>query len=523
MKLKRLYIKEYGILKDFVLEFPEEAENNISVFIGENGSGKTTVLEAITKIFSWFINGDNPKFEFKLEYRIRFSEIIEDTTTTGESRIDYIEVKLYSSSNIVEVDCHIADKILKGIKAVRGSRELSEIKRTIKDNKYKLLPDSIAIYYAGESTNIKNIVDLHNEEYSEALWKLKEDIKPRIFFYYEPYHFNLLFLGLLSFEYGNIREILFDKLNFNSLHDFTITLKEPYWRKSELDPINGGFWGANGAILILLKQLFSLASRTEMTKQTLILHFDEKKNKLVDETGNNLLDEAGNNLVDEAGNKLGTLKDLYGTEREFFKILEMTWQNDLIESVNINIYNESSSNGITVNSKKLSEGEKQTLVILGLNELVLKENSLALYDEPDTYLHPKWQSDFIPELNDSIENAVNIENSYIITSHSPQLLSNASPDKTFVKIFDDGEIIEITPKHYGREISSILYNLMGVKERNKIVRDELSKLFSLIEDENIIEAEKELARLNDLLGENDPDLKNAEIQIQYLKEDEENN
>ena len=50
MRLIRLYIKESGILKDFTLDFPQKIDNNISVFIGENGSGKTTVLESISKI-----------------------------------------------------------------------------------------------------------------------------------------------------------------------------------------------------------------------------------------------------------------------------------------------------------------------------------------------------------------------------------------------------------------------------------------------------------------------------------------
>jgi len=500
MKLKRLYIKEYGILKDFVLEFPEKTENNISIFIGENGSGKTTVLEAITKIFSWFINEDEPKFEFELEYYFWLTETIDESTTTSVSKTDPIEVKLFSSKNFVDIKSVVAGKSLNGIKEVRGSRELSQIKQTIRDNKYKLLPDSIAIYYAGESTNIKGIVDGHNEEYRRVLRELKEVVAPRIFFYYEPYHFNLLLLGLLSFEYGDVPELLSQKIDFDSIQNFTIILNEPDWAYSELDIEEGDFWGAKGNVLVFLKQLAGLATVIENTRNDVKLFFNA-----------------------EAGQQLYELKDLYGTEKEFFNILEMTWQSDLIESVEININKVSDSEITTINSNQLSEGEKQALIILGLNELVLKENSLALYDEPDTYLHPRWQKDFLPELSSFIESATNIENSYIITSHSPQLLSNAHPDKTFVKIFAEGKIIEITPKHYGREISSILYNMMNVKERNKIVRDDLSKLFLLIEEGKISEAEKELTRLTDLLGENDPELKKAEIQIQYLRDDEENN
>jgi len=504
MQIKKIHIENYKILQNFTLLFPPVFNENgdkklISVFIGENGSGKTTLLEAIIKIFSWFINDEKPEFEFEFEYIVRLEEKIEESYTFSEFKTDYIFVKLFSEPKNVGVICEIADKTISGIEALNGSKELSLIKKTIKNNKFKILPDTIAVYYAGESTNIKQIIDKHNLNYSEALRNLKEDIEPRLFFYYEPYHFNLLLLALLSFEYGEIRDILFDKVQYNTIHYFSITLKKPHWSKGKLNPDENEFWGAKGTIAVFLKQLFELSSHTQVTKNGIVLFF-----------------EANHRM------NLYKLKDLYGTERNFFKILEMTWQNDLIESVDISITKHANSKYFPVNSCLFSEGEKQSIIILGLNELVMNENSIALYDEPDTYLHPKWQRDFISELDAYIENSANKENCYMITSHSPQLLSNAHPEKTFVKIFEKGNVIESTPKHYGRKINSILYNLMGVEERNKVIRDELSKLFTLIEDENIKEAEKMLKILIEILGENDPDIKNAEIQIEYLKEDEAN-
>ncbi|MBS7295767.1 MAG: AAA family ATPase [Treponema sp.] len=50
MKLKSLWIKDYKNLKDFHLDF--EQGNNLSILIGNNGSGKSNVLEAISGIFA---------------------------------------------------------------------------------------------------------------------------------------------------------------------------------------------------------------------------------------------------------------------------------------------------------------------------------------------------------------------------------------------------------------------------------------------------------------------------------------
>ena len=81
-------------------------------------------------------------------------------------------------------------------------------------------------------------------------------------------------------------------------------------------------------------------------------------------------------------------------------------------------------------------------------------------------------------------------------------------------------MIENTPKYYGREINSILSAFLGVAERNKLVRDKISDLYTLIAEEDIEDAESSLKELQDLIGKDDSELKRAEIQITYIKEDE---
>ena len=61
---------------------------------------------------------------------------------------------------------------------------------------------------------------------------------------------------------------------------------------------------------------------------------------------------------------------------------------------------------------------------------------------------------------------------------------------------------------------------MGVEERNKLVREKISDLYTLIAEEEIEDAESSLKELQELIGKDDPELKRAEIQITYLKEDE---
>lgn len=61
---------------------------------------------------------------------------------------------------------------------------------------------------------------------------------------------------------------------------------------------------------------------------------------------------------------------------------------------------------------------------------------------------------------------------------------------------------------------------MGVERRNKDVTKRLSQLFNLIEDEELESAKREFNLLSDLLGEDDPAIVQAKIQLEYLEESE---
>lgn len=49
MRIKRITVKKFKNLVDFDCEF---SDSNISAFIGNNGAGKSNILELITEAFS---------------------------------------------------------------------------------------------------------------------------------------------------------------------------------------------------------------------------------------------------------------------------------------------------------------------------------------------------------------------------------------------------------------------------------------------------------------------------------------
>ncbi|WP_294280681.1 AAA family ATPase [uncultured Chryseobacterium sp.] len=492
MQITSLYINNYKLLKDFTINFKKD----VSILIGINGSGKSSILEVIAQIFSDCYLDEKSKFGFSIEYEIRLEEILEQTTTSAEFKTEHIKVQIS------------AEKAGQKLKyKVFSENQILEDYRSI-EQKYssieKILPSNIVIYYSGLADIMKKICLPHDEKLSVNYRKGNTAIH-RPFFYFEPPLFNLILMTLLSYEYGDIPEFLSDRVKIAGVQSIQINLKKPTWGKGKISD----WWGAKGEVKTFLDLLASLGSPLEI-----------KDDDLPSESKGNVIIEGWQNeslIITILGQeKLFQIREYFVEERTLFKVLNTLLIDGFQPEVKFSFFH----NDDKVSTfGTLSEGEQQSIIIRGLMELVNNENTLFLFDEPDTYLHPSWQRKFIENINELAENTAYNNSQFLITTHSPQLLSNADPENSDVQILEDGEIIKVTPKYYGKDISTILYEMMGVERRNKKVSKLLSFLFNVIEDEKIEDSKKQYNSLVELLGDDDPALVRAKTQIDYLEEE----
>lgn len=84
--------------------------------------------------------------------------------------------------------------------------------------------------------------------------------------------------------------------------------------------------------------------------------------------------------------------------------------------------------------KEQSDGEHQLLHSLGLCLLFRGTNSLFLLDEPETHFNPDWRASFISRLRECLGGPEGVSQEMLITTHSPFLISDSTPDK--VLLFD---------------------------------------------------------------------------------------
>ncbi len=111
MRLKKLQIDKFKNLNTI---FDFSNNNGTTVFIGNNGSGKSSVLEVISEIFFHIFNNtlDDVTFKFELEYEINNTDIRikknrvvkyekKDLSRITYTKIDYNQLKEYLPSKLL--------------------------------------------------------------------------------------------------------------------------------------------------------------------------------------------------------------------------------------------------------------------------------------------------------------------------------------------------------------------------------------------------------------------------------------
>ena len=90
-------------------------------------------------------------------------------------------------------------------------------------------------------------------------------------------------------------------------------------------------------------------------------------------------------------------------------------------------------NGMAANISHFSDGQFQSVYIYSIIELFKDRNCITLLDEPDSFLHPEWQFDFLKQVFEITDNASK-NNHVLMSSHSAVTL--IPHDKKKIKFFD---------------------------------------------------------------------------------------
>ncbi|MFK5975109.1 MAG: AAA family ATPase [Sulfurovum sp.] len=474
MKIKELWIEDYKLLKDFNINLDEQ----LIVLIGQNGSGKSTLLEFVAKrfydLYEHFVltKGERPEFDFKLRYEIKYNKNrYEIYITANKKTKEYYEIKIKRNNE--------------------KSKKYSRMQVTKEfNNGYKnMLPQNVVMYYSGISETLENkFKSFQRENFINPSIKNSKKIE-QPFFYFLPENFSTILIGLLSYQY-RVPKILKDQFNIDGFKEIILTLKEPHWKTDTIE----NMWGVKGDLAMFLVRIKNAIgdNQIEITDKNIIFTIPSQE-------------------------KLTLIWEFYGEEKSIFEYLTTLQADDLIENIEITI----NKDGKSISHNDLSEGEKQLLTILGLKELLATENTLFLLDEPDTYLHPKWQRDFVQKVlvqKDTLDS----KTSFIVSSHSANILSGIRKKQLRIMKKEDNKAIlrEFSFNPYGKPVDELLidfFKLEGLRFREVDEEIERLKKYLYLADYSEEIFLEYLEKLANEIGKDDMDI--SRLKMAKIKRD----
>lgn len=379
MRLRSVWISQYKNLRDFSLDFG--GDGFIDIFVGKNGSGKSNFLEALIEIFDHVFDFDpdapGPGFDYAIGFKI----------AEAETRIAWRDGLLNINDDI-------------------GRRTIGATP----------LPDNVLVYYSGQNDNVTELVARYEDRYRRTLRRADATMLPR-FVGIGPACKKLLIVVLMLLPDASLaRGYLCQKLGIlNNSRIVRIVLKRPgFAGAGNFDPFEDKqlFWGATGVVRSFLDQLVACMAGA-FTPGTL---YDREKDRYVLECN---LDE---------------FREAYGdlTSETIFRSFDALRILGMLEDISIRI----ALHGLEVSElNHFSDGQFQSVYVFAVSELFKRRNCLTLLDEPDAFLHPEWQFDFLDQVS-AISAEAARTNHILLSSHSASTVAAKGDNR--IRMFTSG-------------------------------------------------------------------------------------
>ena len=324
MKLKSLYIQKYKNLAPITINF--ESGNGLTMLVGNNGSGKSNVLEAISGIFHDLFKGKDSR-KIKCDYKLQYT--------------------------LNEINCVIEQT--NGFLRCYGPK-FKRREYFIEEN----APHNIIGLYSGEENRLwTSFYETYYKSYIKRIKTNRHQERMRLMLI-NKYYWNVALLTLLLSGNETLKPFIENDLGITSISTIELKFNFKYF-----DDVNE-----------LLKTFINRINPDHKSK--IECNLEDLRNSVFYSA---LTDENGNILVDENGNKL--LAEIGITDTEVFQHLTQAYMpknEKIIKDIIIQI-----DDDITV--EQLSEGEKKLILVKTVLEILSDEKTLVLMDEPDAHLH----------------------------------------------------------------------------------------------------------------------------------------
>lgn len=495
MQLVRIQIAKFRNLRGLDIAFDQHLQARDGAdgkpiqshaLIGQNGTGKSNLIEALITIFRDVDLDRDATFDYELDYLIRDRAVKIRADLSAQKRPfvwvdDEVESQGFLLRNRELLPSHIFAYYSGRNERIEAlfQEHQRRFNRRQEITTEEVLPENLLENFTASDADIRAVEEARKRRENET--RRVGDDRLRRLFYCRGGHSQLVLLACLLSDDPVFKKVLAN-LHIEALESALFVLKQPHRLRQleDEDILNGDprFWYARGNVVSeFLDKLWQVAwapIEDTVTRQIDFRGRTERQRQLY------LF------VPDQA--KLRELGQLVGTPDSFFRYAEGAYIGDLIEEVRITVRKRDTDGG-SVSFTQLSEGELQMLTVLGLMRITNGDHCLFLLDEPDTHLNPIWKLRYFDDIENVLAPSDNEpahgESQILITTHDPMMVGSLRREQVRIMRQVDGRTIVEAPDEHPQG--------MGV---TGLLKSELFGLSSTLD----IETERRLFRRNELFA-----------------------
>lgn len=434
--LSSMHLTDFRRFTELEISF----DNKVTVLIGANGAGKTSIADAIAKTLSWLNNN------------LEKTDVVGRPVTESDIHVDSTEFSevttKFKFDNQNTFDASIGRTVLgydgSSPTDVVAIREVADMYKSIAKNPSIYIP--LLVFYSVERSDFSLASKITEAVSGDSVSNRFSDLKTALDGSGKLEDFSKLYIELVNRAKGEeTKEVQELKAQITNLQ---ATIDDVY--ADQVPPENDA---VSAKLKIKKQELNSLrkAKPSEKYQQHL---------NLVNRAIEALVPGIKNLEVDRSLGKVRLMVDNFENR---------------------------------VNIAQLSQGQKMLVALSGdlarrlvkLNpdsEAPLHGHGIVVIDEIELHLHPKWQQEILIGLQATFPNI-----QFIVTTHSPQVLSTV--DKGCIRIlrFDDNGVATIDkPIHQTKGVcsSDVLEQIMGTFSTPPVPEANWLSDYSVIVEEN---------------------------------------
>lgn len=459
--LSSMHMTDFRRFIDLDISFNE----NITVLIGANGAGKTSIAEGIAKTLSW-LNNNLEKTD------VVGRPITESDIYVGSKEFSEVATKFkFDEQNTFNVSIGNTVSGYSGSSPtdVVDIRQVAEMYKSVAYNPLIYIP--LLAFYSVERSDLSLSSTITESASSDSVSNRFSDIKTALDGSGKLEDFSKLYIELVNQAKGEkTKEVEELRVQIETLQ---ATIDDVY--AGQITPENDPF---NAKLNSKKQELADLIKISSFTKY-------QRHLELVNLAIKTLVPEIKNIEVDRSSGKARLMVDNFGNR---------------------------------VNIAQLSQGQKMLVALSGdlarrlvkLNpnsENPLHSHGVVVIDEIELHLHPKWQQEVLINLQKTFPRL-----QFIVTTHSPQVLSTVDKDCIRILRFDgNGNASIDIPEFQTKGVCSadVLEQIMKTSAIPPVSEANWLSDYSVLVKENLWKSEKGIGLYNKIVqhfGKDHPEI-----------------